>query len=180
MSTIEKSKWLARVLRHRPDSIKLKLDKQGWTPIAELLEKAQLAGVSITHAELLEIAATNDKRRFSLSPDGLRIRAAQGHSLPVDLRLPSRTPPPVLYHGTVARFLDSILKKGLLPQSRHDVHLSATAEIATEVGARRGTPVVLEVDSARMHRDGFEFRCSDNGVWLTSRVPPKYLQLYTG
>lgn len=167
---------LARWLRHRPDAIALALDKHGWADIAELLAKAAAAGTPITNDELMQIVIENDKQRFSLSPDGLRIRAAQGHSVAVDLKLPFKTPPPVLYHGTVRKFLAAIRKQGLLPGSRRDVHLSATRETATAVGARRGAPVVLVVETYALIRDGYQFRCADNGVWLIPNVPPKYLR----
>lgn len=174
---IEKSKALARWLRHRPDAIGLTLDKNGWTDVCELLAKADKAGISLTTDELTQIVTHDDKQRFTLSPDGLRIRAAQGHSVAIDLTLPVKTPPPVLYHGTVNRFLQSIRKQGLIPGSRRDVHLSATKETARAVGARRGTPVVIIVETFPLLRDGFEFRCADNGVWLISHVPAKYLKI---
>lgn len=173
---VEKSKMLARWLRHRPDAIGLSLDKSGWTDVAELLAKAAVAGTPITADELMLIVNENDKQRFSLSDDGLQIRAAQGHSVAIDLKLPSKNPPPVLYHGTVRKFLAAIRKHGLLPGSRLDVHLSATRETAMTVSARRGVPVVLVVETYPLHRDGYQFRCSENGVWLISRVPPQYLR----
>lgn len=172
----EKSKALTRWLRHRPDAIGLTLDKHGWADVNELFTKAAKAGVELTAAELIQLVNENDKQRFSFSADGQRIRALQGHSIPVDLQLPVKTPPPVLYHGTVAKFLPSIRKQGLLPGSRRDVHLSAAKETAVTVGARRGSPVVIVVDTYPLLRDGFAFRCADNGVWLISAVPAKYLR----
>ncbi|MYS54672.1 RNA 2'-phosphotransferase, partial [Streptomyces sp. SID6013] len=114
------------------------------------------------------------KRRFAV--DGTRIRASQGHSIDVDLGLPSAAPPPYLYHGTVARHLEAIRAEGLRPMNRHDVHLSPDRATAARVGARRGRPVVLSVDAAAMHRDGLVFRVSANEVWLTKAVPSRYLR----
>lgn len=177
MTTLEqKSKLLARWLRHRPDAIDLTLDRHGWTNIGDLLTKAAAAGTPITADELAQVVAENDKQRFSLSSDGLRVRAAQGHSVDVDLNLPFMTPPPVLYHGTVRKFLATIRKQGLLPGSRQDVHLSATRETAIAVGARRGASIVLVIETFPVVRDGFRFRCADNGVWLIPSIPAKYLR----
>ena len=177
MTTLEqKSKLLSRWLRHRPDAIGLEIDKRGWVDVAELLLKAAGAGVALTHDELMQIVADNDKQRFSLSEDRTCIRAAQGHSVDVDLRLPVKTPPPVLFHGTAQKFIASIRRQGLLPGTRRDVHLSAMKQTASEVGARRGTPVVLLVETFPLLRDGYRFRCSDNGVWLIPNVPPKYIR----
>ena len=155
MSTTEqKSKLLARWLRHRPDAIDLKLDGAGWADVSDLILKSAGAGVSFTRDELLQLVAGSDKKRFSLSEDGARIRAAQGHSVDVDLKMAIKTPPPVLYHGTVERFLVAIRKQGLLPKNRRDVHLSATKETAAEVGARRGAAVILVVETHPLLRDG--------------------------
>lgn len=103
------------------------------------------------------------------------MRAAHGHSVPVDLGLEPVTPPAVLFHGTVSRFLPGILADGLLPGRRHHVHLSADEPTAAVVGARRGTPVTLRVDAAGMHRDGHAFFQAANGVWLTAAVPPGWI-----
>ena len=172
----QKSKLLARWLRHRPDAIGLTLDNHGWAVIPELLAKVAAAGTAMTHDELMQVVTENDKQRFSLSPDGLRIRAAQGHSVEVDLKLAVKTPPPVLYHGTVHKFVTAIRKQGLLPGTRRDVHLSATKETAMDVGARRVAPVVLAIETFPLLRVGFQFRCADNGVWLIPNVPPQYLR----
>ncbi|NVI84033.1 RNA 2'-phosphotransferase [Janthinobacterium sp. BJB401] len=177
MTTLEqKSKLLSRWLRHRPDAIGLEIDKRGWVDVAELLLKSAGAGVALTQDELMQIVADNDKQRFSLSEDRARIRAAQGHSVDVDLKLPVKKPPPVLFHGTVQKSIASIRRQGLLPGTRRDVHLSATKQTAEEVGARRGTAVVLIVETYALLLDGHEFRCSDNGVWLIQRIPANYIR----
>ena len=126
-------------------------------------------------AELEEIVATSDKRRFELSDDGKRIRATQGHSVPVDLGYEDREPPELLYHGTAERNLGSILAQGLRSGQRHAVHLSTDVKTAIAVGQRYGKPVVLVVQAGRMHLDGHRFQCSSNGVWLTEHVPVEYL-----
>ena len=84
-------------------------------------------------------------------------------------------PPEFLYHGTVERFLPSILEEGLVRGKRHHVHLSKDVETARKVGSRRGKPVILQADAGRMYRDGHKFLLSANGVWLTDAVPPGYL-----
>lgn len=168
-------KRLAWILRHRPDAVGLVLDRHGWAEVDELLAGMAAHGRPCTRAELDRCVASDAKRRFTLSPDGRRIRAAQGHSVAVDLGLVAREPPAVLYHGTPARALASIRAAGLARGARHDVHLSADPATAAVVGERRGAAIVLEIAAGRMHADGFEFRQSDNGVWLTERVPPAYL-----
>jgi putative RNA 2'-phosphotransferase len=36
---------------------------------------------------------------------------------------------------------------------------------------------VLEIDCKAMLADGYEFFISDNGVYLTDSVPPKYVKV---
>ncbi|MGW8630242.1 RNA 2'-phosphotransferase [Streptomyces sp. NPDC055793] len=176
--TVKVSKYLSKHLRHQPERIGLTLDEAGWTEIDTLIAAAAAHGFRFTREELDHVVATNDKKRFAV--EGTRIRASQGHSVDVDLGLPAATPPPHLYHGTVAPHLDAIRTEGLRPMNRHDVHLSADRQTATRVGSRRGRPVVLSVDSAAMHRDGHVFHVSANGVWLTRTVPPQYLRFPSG
>ncbi|MFI9009754.1 RNA 2'-phosphotransferase [Actinosynnema sp. NPDC053489] len=163
------SKRMSKVLRHAPEEVGPALDAAGWVDLDDLAR-----ALGVTRARVLEVVADNDKQRFAV--EGGRIRANQGHTVPVALDLPVAEPPAELYHGTVSRFLPDILRDGLRPMARHDVHLSATVETAVRVGSRRGRPVVLAVDAAAMAADGHEFRVSANGVWLTAAVPPNHLR----
>jgi putative RNA 2'-phosphotransferase len=170
-----KSKFLAYVLRHAPDSIGLAMDAQGWVVIDELLAKCAVVGTHIDRTMLEEIVGTNVKRRFTISPDGTLIRAAQGHSVDVELGLKPVVPPETLFHGTALRFVATIRREGLKPGRRRHVHLSMDEITATAVGQRHGKPVVLRVASGTMHQEGHAFYRADNGVWLTGFVPPHFL-----
>jgi putative RNA 2'-phosphotransferase len=169
------SKYLSKYLRHSPHELGLTLRPGGWVLVDDLLAASEGQGFPISYDELVECVETNDKKRFSFDDSGDLIRANQGHSAPVDLQLEERQPPEVLYHGTVERFLPAIRADGLNKGKRHHVHLSRDRETATKVGARRGKPVVLNIDAGGMHRDGHKFFFSANGVWLTDSVPPGYL-----
>ena len=79
------SKFLSLILRHRPEQIGITLDKNGWVDIDILLAQANhpkhnFTGVALTYDNLMEVVEKNDKKRFTISEDGKRIRAAQGHS----------------------------------------------------------------------------------------------------
>jgi len=172
------SKFLSLVLRHQPDVVGMKLDDEGWLAIDDLIVNATQRGHALTLELLHEVVANNDKQRFALSDDGLRIRANQGHSVTgVDLKLEKQTPPDTLYHGTVAAFVDGIRAHGLQKRSRNHVHLSADEATANKVGSRRGKPIILRVNAAAMHQDGHHFYLSANGVWLVDSVPVKYLTI---
>ncbi|MFL6077153.1 MAG: RNA 2'-phosphotransferase [Mycobacteriales bacterium] len=175
---VKASKRLSRVLRHQPERIGIELDEAGWVEVDVLLAALDRHGTPLTREQLDEVVARNDKRRFAIE-DG-RIRANQGHSVPVDLGLDPEPPPPVLYHGTPSHSVASIMADGLRRGRRHDVHLSPDVATARRVGARRGDAVVLEIDAAAMAADGRLFYRSANGVWLTDHVPPHYLRLSSG
>ena len=169
------SKLLSLVLRHKPETIGVELDSNGWVDIDELLEALRTHDHTITREQLVEIVETNDKQRFVV--EGNRIRANQGHSIRVDLDLERRSPPSVLFHGTATRFLEPIGELGLLKMNRQHVHLSRDIPTASRVGVRHGKLVVLEIASGDMARDGHSFFCSLNGVWLVDHVPPGYIRM---
>ena len=170
------SKFLSYILRHHPEAIGLTLDVNGWADIDELLAKAGQHGEIIDKHLLYEVVSQNDKKRFTISDDGMRIRAEQGHSTKqVDIDYTEKQPPSVLYHGTASRFLDSILQQGLIPGDRHYVHLSSDVDVATEVGKRYGKVVILEIKAEEMYRQGFQFYLTKNNVWLIKHVPSEFL-----
>lgn len=173
------SKYLSLILRHKPESIGLSLDKNGWANIDELISKSSQYSdcISLDFELIQKVVNTSDKQRFIISDEKKRIRANQGHSIKVDLQLKPAIPPALLYHGTATRFLDSILKEGLTPQKRHHVHLSTKLDTARSVAQRYGTPIILQINSQLMSENGFEFYLSENGIWLTDSVPPEFLIL---
>ena len=170
------SKFLSLVLRHKPQHIDLELDKQGWANVNSLIGKAAKNARVVFSRDILEqVVANNDKKRFSFSEDGKSIRANQGHSIEIELGYETSIPPAILYHGTHPKAMNDIMRDGLKKMDRHHVHLSKDTATAEKVGARRGKPILLQVDTKTMHEDGHLFYVSTNGVWLTDHVPPKYL-----
>lgn len=177
MSEQEKSlsKFLSLILRHKPETINIALDENGWANVDELIRQANLHNIPLTQDSLGRIVTTNDKKRFIFSEDRLKIRANQGHSINIDLQLLEAEPPHLLFHGTALKNIDSIKAKGLLKGERHHVHLSTDIKTAKSVGGRYGKPIVLGINSGEMYLSGFKFFQSENAVWLTDHVPPQYL-----
>lgn len=172
----ETSKFLSYVLRHAPEAIGLSLDSDGCVLLETLVAGAAQHGRAMDIDLLKAVVASSDKKRVGISEDGLSIRAVQGHSTPtVKLDHVQKTPPAMLYRGTASRFIESIRAKGLIPGSRHHVHLSELRETAVSVGQRYGFAVVLEVKALDMYNEGAKFYQADNGVWLTDSVPTKFL-----
>lgn len=174
MGLTDTSKFSSLILRHKPETIGIKLDEHGWADVSELI-----SGISKTRPfdmkMLEEIVRTDNKQRYSFNEDKTLIRANQGHSISVDVELEKKTPPEFLYHGTGEKFVSSIDKEGLLSKSRLYVHLSKDTETAVKVGSRHGKPVVYKVAAGKMANVGYEFFLSVNGVWLTKAVPAEYL-----
>lgn len=168
---VSKGKYLSFILRHGKEEFAAGLiDDHGWMSIDELVNTK-----GFTKELIEEIVNTNNKSRYEYNNDKTKIRARQGHSIPVDVELREVRPPDKLFHGTTDRFLNSIFKEGLKPQSRLYVHLSYDKETALNVGQRHGKPVILSIDARRMYDDGVKFYISNNGVWLTKFVDKKYL-----
>lgn len=174
MAGNEVSKYIALILRHKPETIGITLDEHGWANVDELIE-----GISktypLTKDSLEEIVRTDEKQRYSFNEDKTLIRANQGHSIPVDVELEELKPPVVLYHGTGEKYKPSIDVQGLIPKSRLYVHLSEDYDTAVKVGMRHGKPVVYCVAAGKMYENGYKFYRSVNGVWLTKSVPVEYL-----
>ena len=171
------SKFIALILRHKPETIGITLDEHGWANVQELIDGINATGKHHLNMELLEeIVRLDEKQRYSFNEDHSLIRANQGHSIPVDVDLRETLPPKVLYHGTGEKYVPSIDEQGLIPKSRLYVHMSADKETAKTVGSRHGRPVIYEIDCKSMSEDGYRFYLSENHVWLTKAVPAKYLK----
>ena len=171
MDNVKISKFLSYVLRHCPEKANLVLDRAGWANTLSVLKSCNL-----TLSQLEDVVDTDNKQRYEFNDDKTLIRARQGHSVPVDLGYLSTEPPEMLFHGTVNKNLNSIKHHGLVRNKRHHVHLSVDVDTAKKVGQRYGQPIILKISAKKMHDDGFKFYKTDNNVWLTEHVPPKYIE----
>lgn len=185
-AVVQMSKYMSFVLRHNPEAAGLKLDTEGWVDIDLLIKQANKTSGAIRklgfNREAIEkVVNENNKKRFTISDDGKRIRAAQGHSSKsVDMTFEQKDPPDILYHGTSKKGEYFIQDEGLKPMTRQYVHLSADLTTAVEVGKRHGKPVVYTVRAKVMSQEGKKFFLSENGVWLTKDVPVAYLSKLIG
>lgn len=172
----EISKFLSFVLRHKPESIGITLDVEGWTNVCGLIVAANKNGMALSQKVVEEVVALSDKKRFAISENRLQIRALQGHSAAsVSIAHVALMPPEFLYHGTATRLLKPIEEAGLIPGARQYVHLAADIGTAADVGKRYGKPFVLKIKALQMHSQGFQFFQAENGVWLTASVPSGFI-----
>lgn len=172
------SVFISLILRHKPEVIGISLDRHGWASVQELIDGINKTGkYSIDMPTLEEIVRTDNKQRYSFNEDKTKIRANQGHSINVDVELNEAVPPEILYHGTGEKYVESINTEGLKPMSRLYVYLSKDIDTAVNVGKRHGKPVVYKISAGEMHRQGYEFYLSENGVWLTKTVPVNFIKI---
>ena len=168
------SKYLSFLLRHKPEQANLKLDDYGWCLVEELLEN-----LKITKSELDHIVEKNNKKRFRYNKDKTKIKANQGHSIPIKDDFPQQVPPEILYHGTSVYNLTNIKSSGLKKMKRNHVHLSGDKETAIVVGMRyakhKSNLIILEIQAKLMNNKGYKFLLSDNNVWLIDHVPSIFI-----
>lgn len=176
MSLTNISRYLSLILRHKPEVINITLDEHGWANVDDLI-KGIAKKYEFNMAMLEEIVRTDNKQRYSFNDDKTLIRANQGHSISVDVELKESIPPEILWHGTAEKYVESINISGLIPKSRLYVHLSKDSNTAISVGKRHGKVVVFKIFSKQMYDDGYKFYLSENEVWLTKKVPNKYLEM---
>ena len=172
------AKFFSLILRHKPQVIGLSLDGNGWASVYDLILKTNQhdSSMHLDFEKLQYVVNHDNKQRFALSPDNLKIRANQGHSLKdVDMEFEEVEPPLILLHGTAKKNIDGIKEHGLLKMSRQYVHLTSDHASAVKTGKRFGDPIVLIVNSQEMWAKGFKFFLSDNNVWLTEKVPPQFI-----
>lgn len=172
----QKSIFLSLILRHKPEEINIKINKNGWANVNELIEGFNKRGIPLTMEELNNIVMTDSKGRYSFNEEHTFIRANQGHSIDIDLGLEPTPAPKYLYHGTAIECVPGILFDGIHKRSRVHVHLSKDIKTAITVGKRHGKPAVMVIDCKHMELDGIPLYISENGVWLANEVPPQYVK----
>lgn len=171
------SKLLSLVLRHKPETIGISLDENGWTDVEILIKRVNESGTFISKDVIRHVVGNNSKKRFAFNEDETMIRANQGHSVEIELGYEPVEPPVILFHGTPENAVKSILENGIQKRNRHHVHMSADVDTARNVGQRYGHPVVLQIAAQNMYADGFQFFRSENHVWLTNDVPAEYIKV---
>ena len=109
MNLTKISRFISLILRHKPEEIGITLDKHGWAKVDELIKGVSKNYPGFDMDILEEIVRTDEKQRYSFSDDRERIRANQGHSIPVDVELEEIEPPEYLYHGSGWKYYDAIV-----------------------------------------------------------------------
>ncbi len=173
------SKLVSGLLRHYPWEAGLKLSREGWVSIDELVKGIRerwrnrdlYQWVRREHVEAL--AQLDPKGRFEIR-NGM-IRARYGHSVEVSITYEEHYPN-VLYHGTSRDRLQSIFREGLKPMKRRFVHATTDIEQARETGRRHGSPVVLRIDVGCLKNRGIPVYRATSTIYLIPYVPKQCIE----
>ena len=169
---------LTGILRHFPDRYGLSVDAHGWielSAIARAIAQRHPVYRWLRPQHLVAIAETDGKGRYEVRDD--RIRATYGHTLEIELDLPTDDIPEHLYYPVTADEAAIVLEVGLRPSDRRKVHLSKTADDAVAAGkVRTPEPIVLEVDVRRAQKDGIVIMQAGKTVYLADRIPAELLR----
>jgi putative RNA 2'-phosphotransferase len=169
---------MAGVLRHFPQRYGLEMDENGWVDLRDFITAIQIRNRRFRFVKphhILGIIETDPKGRYQFR-DG-RIRATYGHSLDLDLDLPTENIPPVLFYPTPEEELPVLLELGIRPTDRKMVHLSATYDTALEAGrVRVKEPIILEIDAAAAREAGVVIKKAGKTVYITEEMPPEFVR----
>ncbi len=170
---------MAGVLRHFPERYGLRMNKQGWVDLDDFINEVkhkQRRFRWLKAHHILAIIDTDPKGRYQFR-DGM-IKATYAHSVDVELDLPTRGVPDLLYYPTTSEEKDLLLETGLMPSDRKKVHLSKTVESAVVAGkVRDPEPMVFEVNAKAMIDDELVIKKAGNTVYVVENVPAQYLRL---
>ncbi len=169
---------MAGVLRHFPERYGLEMDAHGWVDVRDFITAVQIRNKRFKFLRahhVIGLIETDPKGRYQFE-DG-KIRATYGHSLDIDLDLPTEGIPDVLYYPTKEEECHLLLEAGLRPSDRKMVHLSATYEAAMEAGrVRTQNPIILEVDVKAAREAGNVVMKAGKTVYTTKEIPGEFLK----
>ena len=172
---------LAGMLRHFPENYGVRLDEHGWVKIYMIVpairgQKRQFGWLTPYHIEAL--ALTDPKSRYQVS-ENHEIRAAYGHTIPVEMDdLPTVDIPSRLYYQTTDEELEFIKEIGISPSDKTWVHLSLTYRQAYVAGLYHvDTPTIVEVDSDGLIESGRQVYQATEDVFVVKEIPPEFISV---
>lgn len=119
------------------------------------------------------------KGRFELKENAIRARYGHAKRLGVKIDYQEDEERKILYHGTSAVNLKSILEEGIKPMKRHMVHLAASIQDAIETALRKDRNIVIfEINAEKLRKEGFKIYKASDRIYVTSYVPPSAIRRY--
>lgn len=170
-------RMMAGTLRHFPEKFELQMDPNGFVDLRQFVDALQRTRRRLQWLRphhIIAIIETDPKGRYEHRDE--KIRATYGHTLDIQLDLPTTGIPDKLYYPTTPEEVDIVLETGLKPSDRKKVHLSKTYENANDAGkVRTPAPVILEIDATRAIASGLVIQKAGKTVFLADNVPPEFI-----
>ena len=166
------------ILRHFPEKYGLTVDERGWIELPKLVQAINshhrgYHWLRVHH--LVGIAESDAKGRYEVKED--RVRATYGHTVDVNLDLPTENIPESLFYPVTTEEVAIVLEVGLKPSDRKKVHLSRTAADAKAAGSvRTPNPIILAVDTRKAREQGIVIMQAGKTVFLVDAIPPELLR----
>lgn len=169
---------LALILRHAPEKFDLEMDINGWVDVKDIISRFKKQDERRYHwlrpHHFRAVTETDGKGRYEVR--GNMIRATYGHTLEIELDLPTDNIPPSLFYPCNPDEAENLLEVGITPSGRAHVHLSSSIRSAAEAGkVHYKLPTILEIDTARMEAEGDTIWHAGVTVYLVESVDPEYI-----
>ena len=169
---------LALVLRHAPEKFGVDMDMNGWVSTEELAEAIKTQRNRRYHWlrgwHFEAIANADEKGRYQI--EGEMIRATYGHSIELELDLPTDDIPETLYWPCNPEEVETVKEYGITASNRKHVHLSRSLGNAMEAGhVHMARPTIIEVDTVQMIAEGHTIYRAGKTVFLCDEVPPSFI-----
>lgn len=174
---------LSFVLRHRPSSVAVVLDEDGWTDLHALIQglRQRPAWTDLSEQEVHGLLEAHTYTRFQINEG--RVRALYGHSLRHISPGTYEKPPALLFHSTKAASFNAICHEGIAAKGRSHAHLTSSFEYAftiKEDHERSGSAaIVFGIQTAVALKGAIPFYRASEVVWTAPYIPPSALLLVT-
>ncbi|XP_052827416.1 tRNA 2'-phosphotransferase 1-like [Octopus bimaculoides] len=173
LDVVALSKYLSFILRHPKKDSRLQMDEEGYIYVKDILKTWKFRNLGLQ--DVLHIVETNDKQRFAVKQDvyeRFMIRATQGHSVEVNLRLEPILDPehfPKVVHGTTYEAWQFIRCEGLKKMNRAYIHFAIGMPEDSGVisGMRSSSEICIFINLAKALYFGIKFFLSENMVILS-------------
>ena len=168
---------IAGILRH--GRFEPNMDEQGFVDLREMISIIKDANRKmhwLRPHHVVALVETDPKGRYQVSGDA--VRATYGHTIQLELNLPTDDVPEVLFYPTTQEEADIVLETGILPSDRSMVHLSLKYDDAYSAGSVRAeNPVILVIDTKACADAGYEIGKAGRTVFLCKQVPADCLKI---
>ncbi|MBT3357612.1 MAG: RNA 2'-phosphotransferase [Euryarchaeota archaeon] len=169
---------LALILRHAPEKFDLEMDINGWVDVKDIIRSFKKQNERRYHwlrpHHFRAVTQTDGKGRYEVR--GNMIRATYGHTLDIELDLPTENIPASLFYPCDPKETDNLMEVGITPSGRSHVHLSGSIRTAAEAGhVHHSLPTILEIDTAQMVAAGETIWHAGVTVYLTESVDSEYI-----